>query len=213
MRMHDRVGHVYVMINPSMDGIVKIGRTTKSADARAKDLQTTGVPKQFVILWSEFVRNSDMVEKNLHSMFSASRVKSNREFFKVEPRDAIKALMEVARPFKFVLDPNNTQVSILSRLQEKFGISLRKELADVKLLQDQDGVYLEIRRRPYRDKNKEVVEYMNLDFVDNLCSERLSVSENADRFMTLDEYDMVNVTDLIEESVAKAIWKKHSRQE
>ena len=41
--MHDKVGHVYVMINPSMDGVLKIGRTTRSAKSRAEDLQTTGV--------------------------------------------------------------------------------------------------------------------------------------------------------------------------
>ena len=209
MGMNEKVGHVYVMINPSMEGLVKIGRTSRTATMRAKDLQTTGVPKSFIVLWSEFVQDSDEVEETLHTMFADSRVNPRREFFKVEPRDAISALMEVALPHRFRLDEKSARLSIFTRLQEKFASLLRDDLSDVKIAQNEDGVYLETLRRPYQDKSREVVEYIDLDVVGNLCSTRATVSYNADRFMTLGEFDLVNVTDLIEESAAKTIWDEH----
>jgi hypothetical protein len=170
MSMHDKVGHVYVMINPSMEGIVKIGRTRKDAYIRAKDLRTTGVPKKFVVLWSEFVHDSDGVEKKLHSLFARHRSDPGREFFAVEPRDAISALMQVAAQYKFTLDEKSPRLSIFQRLKAKYGASLRKDLFDARIAQDRYGVYLETVRRPYKDPKREVVEYMNLDFIDNLLS-------------------------------------------
>jgi hypothetical protein len=120
MSMHDNVGHVYVMMNPSMEGVVKIGRTGKNAYIRARDLRTTGVPKKLVVLWSEFVHDSDEVEKKLHSLFAAHRSDPRREFFEVEPRDAISALMKVAAPYRFTLDENSSRLSIFQRLQTKY---------------------------------------------------------------------------------------------
>lgn len=92
MSTHDKVGYVYLMINPSMERVVKIGRTRKDADIRARDLRTTGVPKKLVVLWSEFVHDSDKVEKKLHSLFAKHRSDPDRESFAVQPRDAISAL-------------------------------------------------------------------------------------------------------------------------
>ena len=212
MNMHDNVGHVYVMINPSMEGVVKIGRTAKNAYIRARDLRTTGVPKKFVVLWTEFVRASDEVEKKLHTLFANHRSDSHREFFDVKPRDAIAALIEVAAPYRFTIDEKSPRLSIFQRLQGKYETLLRKDIFDVKIAQDKYGVYLETFRRPYKDPKRDVVEYINLDVVANLFSERADVSMNADVFMDLDEYALVNVTDLIEESAARAIWEKHSDQ-
>ena len=210
MSMHDDVGHVYVMINPSMEGLVKIGRTSKNAYIRAKDLRTTGVPKKFVVLWSEFVHDSNEVEKQLHALFATRRSDSRREFFEIEPRDAINALMQVAAPYRFTLDEKSVRISIFPQLQAKFGALLRKDLADAKIAQDKHGVYLETLRRPYRDPKREVVEFMNLDFVGGVFSEREDIAANAAAFLRLDEYDLVNVTDLIEESAAIEIWERHS---
>ncbi|MFT7387743.1 MAG: hypothetical protein ACI8VC_000984 [Candidatus Endobugula sp.] len=42
-------GIVYVLTNPAMPGIVKIGKTSRdSVDARLNELYSTGVPVPFV---------------------------------------------------------------------------------------------------------------------------------------------------------------------
>ena len=40
-------GIVYVLTNPAMPGMVKIGKTGREVEARLNDLYTTGVPLPF----------------------------------------------------------------------------------------------------------------------------------------------------------------------
>ena len=68
------VGHVYIMLNPAIPGLVKIGRTRFQTKARARQLYSTGVPKEFIVLWQENVHDSDSVERELHRRFKDSRV-------------------------------------------------------------------------------------------------------------------------------------------
>jgi hypothetical protein len=45
-------GFIYILINPSMAGLVKIGKTTRDPEARAKELsQATGVPTPFYVAY------------------------------------------------------------------------------------------------------------------------------------------------------------------
>jgi hypothetical protein len=199
-----------VLLNPTIQGIVKIGRTGRAVHARARELYTTGVPKEFIILWHEFVHDPHAVEKKLHTMFSNCRVDRRREFFKMEPRDAIRGLMEVATPFRFLLDDKSARVSIFAKLRDRYGASLRKDIYDVTIAQSAYGIYLEVRRRPYKDPKREAVDYVDLDVLGNVLSERVDVSRNAEKFLTLDEISLVNVTDLFEEAAARLIWDRHS---
>ena len=48
-------GYIYVMLNMSMEGLVKIGRTNRDPKAREKELsQATGVPTPFKLVYQEF---------------------------------------------------------------------------------------------------------------------------------------------------------------
>lgn len=40
-------GFVYVLSNPAMPGLVKIGQTTNEITSRMNELNTTSVPSQF----------------------------------------------------------------------------------------------------------------------------------------------------------------------
>lgn len=77
-------GFIYIMSNPSMSGVVKIGKTTQSPFVRAKELSTTGVPQPFEVEWFQFVNNHDVLEREVHRFLSEYRVNNNREFFKIE---------------------------------------------------------------------------------------------------------------------------------
>ena len=80
---------VYVLTNPAMPGLVKIGRTSQpDVKVRVEQLYSTGVPLPFDIHFVCRVPNSVEVEKALHIAFGPHRVNASREFFKIEPEQA-----------------------------------------------------------------------------------------------------------------------------
>ena len=66
----------------------------KSPDAalRIAQLYTSGVPFPFKLEFAAKVRNPDEVEQGLHRAFAPNRVNPKREFFSIEPHQAIAIL-------------------------------------------------------------------------------------------------------------------------
>ncbi len=90
-------GIVYLLSNPYMPGLVKIGMTKQEdLDKRMKELYTTGVPVAFKCEFACRVNNKDCakIEKALHTAFDPQRVNKNREFFKINVEQA-KAILEL----------------------------------------------------------------------------------------------------------------------
>ena len=57
-------GIIYLLSNPAMPGILKIGKTTKEdVKLRMKELYSSGVPLPFECLYAAKVRDIDSVEK------------------------------------------------------------------------------------------------------------------------------------------------------
>jgi len=85
-------GIVYVLSNPAMPGLVKIGLTTNEINNRLNELYTTGVPFPFDCLFACEVDDCRLVEGSLHKAFYPYRVNPKREFFKINPDQAIVIL-------------------------------------------------------------------------------------------------------------------------
>jgi hypothetical protein len=84
---------VYVLTNPAMPGLVKIGFTTQDdTNTRVAQLYTTGVPVPFSLEFACRVPNGAEVERAFHVAFAPNRVNPRREFFKIEPEQAIAIL-------------------------------------------------------------------------------------------------------------------------
>ncbi|MEI6715598.1 MAG: GIY-YIG nuclease family protein [Verrucomicrobiota bacterium] len=84
---------VYVLTNPAMPGLVKIGLTTEEdAGVRIAQLYTTGVPFPYKLEFACKVPNASIVEDALHSAFAPNRVNPKREFFQIAPEQAIAIL-------------------------------------------------------------------------------------------------------------------------
>jgi len=84
---------VYVLTNPAMPGLVKIGKTTQiEIEERMKQLYGTGVPVPFDCAFACQVKNASEVEKALHFAFGVTRINPNREFFKIEPERVVAVL-------------------------------------------------------------------------------------------------------------------------
>lgn len=93
--MEKEYGIVYVLSNPWMPGLVKIGKTTSTRlKARMQNLYSTGVPAPFKVEFSCSLGLSDYsdVEAALHNAFANQRVNKNREFFQIEPERVIPLL-------------------------------------------------------------------------------------------------------------------------
>ena len=90
-------GIVYLLTNPVMPGLVKIGMTAQEdIEKRMRELYTTGVPVPFECQFACKVRKGDCVkiEKALHAAFAPQRVNANREFFRIQVEQA-KAILEL----------------------------------------------------------------------------------------------------------------------
>lgn len=85
-------GYVYVMINPSLPEMVKIGMTTKDPNERAKELSAaTGVPTPFILVFYKPFVDCYSTEQRIHQFLEDKgyRVKNNREFFNMPTKLAI----------------------------------------------------------------------------------------------------------------------------
>lgn len=92
-------GLIYVLTNPAMPGLVKIGKTSrKEVKQRMFELYSTGVPVPFECAHAARVNDPDKVEVALHTAFAPNRINARREFFKIEPAQAIAILklLEIA---------------------------------------------------------------------------------------------------------------------
>lgn len=90
------VGRVYVLTNPRMAGLVKIGFTLGTVEGRAKELDATGTPEPFEIAYQVEVRGPDDLERRAHDKMGSKRVRNAREFFEVDIVEAILCVRNLA---------------------------------------------------------------------------------------------------------------------
>lgn len=102
---------VYALSNAAMPGLIKIGKTTQEdISIRMGQLYSTGVPVPFKCIYAVQVEDCSRVESALHTAFGPYRINPNREFFKIEPEQAIAVLK--------LLGPNDATESITRELNQ-----------------------------------------------------------------------------------------------
>lgn len=83
-------GIIYILNNPCMPNIIKIGKTNQEdVKLRMAQLYTTGVPLPFECVYAAVVKDMDKVERALHTAFGPNRLNPRREFFEIDPLQAI----------------------------------------------------------------------------------------------------------------------------
>ena len=96
--MNTKQGYVYILINPSLKGLLKVGQTKKDPEERAKEIsQGTGVPTPYIVAYKEDFNDCELAEKMIHIMLEEEgyRINKNREFFEAEISDIIRKIMIV----------------------------------------------------------------------------------------------------------------------
>lgn len=79
---------VYILVNEAMPDYIKIGRTS-DINRRLNDLDWTNMPLPFQCYYAAKVKDVNFVEKQIHTAFADNRVRSNREFFKMNPERVV----------------------------------------------------------------------------------------------------------------------------
>ena len=88
---------VYVLTNPAMPGMVKIGMTDRAdVQRRMNELYSTGVPLPFECTIARQIEGKEAaeIENALHIAFDPYRVNPSREFFEIYP-EQVEVLLRV----------------------------------------------------------------------------------------------------------------------
>src|SRR3972149_2238173 len=104
-------GYVYLLTNPSTNGIVKIGKTRQNPDERAKALSSaSGVPAPFVVVYQAYFEDCSRAERYVHAKMEKFRISNNREFFQVAIPVAIDIIIEARKQFGWVESDSNSSM-------------------------------------------------------------------------------------------------------
>ena len=98
--MEKEKGFVYTLTNESFrEDWVKIGRSSRPVDVRSKELDNTAVPLPFKVYATIQTTKYTNVERIVHKQIDRLtdlRIRQNREFFNVEPTQALDILLDLA---------------------------------------------------------------------------------------------------------------------
>lgn len=207
-------GFVYIMINPAMRGLVKIGLTERTSKARAAGLRASGVPDDFVVVYDELVTDCQLVEDRMHLRFDDYRYQPNREFFQIPVREAIRGLMEESVRFMVPRIGTNSGVEILPDLKKKYPTYLKPDFHSIKIVHTDGVVYLESVRYRHAGLRDEVVERTDLGFIADDAGDMFSPNrdphDNARLFVhQLSAYSMIHCTDLFTLEACEEIERDH----
>lgn len=91
-------GYIYIMTNPALKDMVKIGYAA-DVESRRKQLSTTALPYEYEI-YATYETSGKLEDKKLHKMIDNLnpdlRISKNREFFILSPEDAYELLESIA---------------------------------------------------------------------------------------------------------------------
>ncbi len=124
-------GYVYVLINYSMDNLVKVGKTTRDVEGRAKELSAaTGVPVPFIVAFDAHFDDCSQAENYIHKKLEQKgyRLSNNREFFQAPLKEVIGVIVEAQQVLKTECAnapdkiADNTDREILQKRRRMLGV-------------------------------------------------------------------------------------------
>lgn len=93
---HSKAGWLYVISSPSLPGLVKLGCTRRLNPAlRVRELSSSSLPEPYHAHCFVFSDDCFELESQIHKYFDKERVNPDREFFRIEPKEAIDVLKEI----------------------------------------------------------------------------------------------------------------------
>lgn len=104
-------GFIYILINPAMPGLLKIGRTSGTSEDRAAELSAvTGLPTPFVVACDWITYDCYAAEEEVHAYLETIRYSKDREFFRMPLKEAIAIVSEICEKFDPRLVDEDTNI-------------------------------------------------------------------------------------------------------
>lgn len=204
-------GYVYILLNPSMPGLIKIGRTLRDSRMRARELTSTGVPTPFQVAFELFAEQHEALEAMVHNELNDFRVNPAREFFRYPLDKTIALLLQLAKP------PQNSAEryvaeDVTQRLGEKYYAYLRPDIVAVRVVQMSGYVWLEITTEEEKAGYlvNQTIQRTDLEFISDkdgqFFRQEDDVRSNANKLVNdYDVYSIVMTTALFHEEACQQI--------
>lgn len=110
------MGCIYIMTNPALRDMVKIGYAT-DVETRRRQLSTTALPYEYEI-YATYETPGNLTDKKLHKLIDKLnpdlRVSKNREFFIMTPHDAYELLEVIA-----IVSGSEDKLQLLEEVEEE----------------------------------------------------------------------------------------------
>ena len=195
-----KLGFLYILINDSFPGLIKIGSTVLYEQERARQLSSnTAVPTPFKVAYEVYVDDYDKLEKLLHMELSDFRVNPNREFFRYPLHKAIKLIQNMKNRNAYQTEDKYESMEIMPQLLQRFGKFINPKISSIRIYQTNDRVCLEYTEDEYianHLKNQHITRedlgYIieEVDIEEKTFSVNFSIGINVNRFLALDNYSM-----------------------
>lgn len=85
--------HLYILSNPSVPGVIKIGKTASSLDQKIAELHDTDDPLPLILEFYAEVEDGERSEQAAHSALSTLRVDGDHKFFRVSVPKALEIIL------------------------------------------------------------------------------------------------------------------------
>jgi hypothetical protein len=143
MAKKNDIGYVYIFTNESFrEGWVKIGKT-QNINQRLTQLDNTSCPLPFDVYATLKTSRYDDAEDFVHDFIShfnqSLRIRPNREYFKVEPEDALDILYKV----KKLMNEPDSEIIVYDEKGKKYAKQLEKKHSKHGIVNDESETVVE----------------------------------------------------------------------
>lgn len=135
-------GWVYIISNPAIPGVIKVGFSTKDPNERAKELGT-GSPQPYKVEYEVLVNNPQDIEKVTHNSLADNR--AGKEWFSCDISIALKAIKQACKEEDIYLE---------IFVQGDFFVHEKNKLRNSVL--KEDGYFSESEKLPEVDESYEL---------------------------------------------------------
>ncbi|WP_240761515.1 GIY-YIG nuclease family protein [Nitrosococcus wardiae] len=155
-------GYIYILTNSSYEkNLLKIGRTSRSPEARAKEIyrNATGIPTPFKVSFKRKVLNCKEAERLIHKRLNSYRSHNSREFFKLPINEAINIINHVCEEIDRLNTPNQESEKYKQNLITQFSFSVPQRIPGYFYLYDNFGKlkYGLTVNNPFGDRNLNIL--------------------------------------------------------
>ena len=123
--------YVYILSNPRMRGLIKVGKTTKLPTQRMDELHSTGVPAPFELECAFEVDDCSAREKAAHAALAKYRVE-RREFFEIGVESALQKILPVLGNYTIFRVKNHYAIEELARKVKQQEVATQRRTEKLK---------------------------------------------------------------------------------